>query len=262
VEPLGDAPLGDAQQRLGDDSGVHLRLAVLAFDEGYGVLHHGESSAFYAPGDLHLEAVPLRRDARGIQPREGGGAEDPEAGRDVADARSQRDAGVGVAAPRDELAHEGPVAHGSTGNPPGADHEVGTGARERDHGREVGRIVRAVGIDLDDEVVATLSRDGEAREVGAAEPVFRGAVQHGDGGVGCGRGIHEVARAVRAAVVDDEHVGLGYGGAHSREKARDALDLVVGGNQHQHVSHGEPSVPCASRASAGRTTADRARRHR
>ena len=76
--------------------------------------------------------------------------------------------------------------------------------------------MRAVGVHLDDDVVAVLERPVEAGEVGGAEALLALAVQHVDVVVGGGEPSAIAAGAVGAVVVGDEDVGLGDGGAEPR----------------------------------------------
>ena len=67
--------------------------------------------------------------------------------------------------------------------------------------------MRAVGVHLDEQLVARAEPPGEPREVGRPEPVLLRAVQDVDVLVGGRTAIGEIARAVRGVVVDDEDVG-------------------------------------------------------
>src|SRR5690606_27320928 len=76
---------------------------------------------------------------------------------------------------------------------------------------------------------------GEAREIGGAEPLLPLAVQDVHGGVLGGDRLGPLPRPVRGGVVDDEHIRLGHGGAQARERARQRLALVVGGDDHERA---------------------------
>jgi hypothetical protein len=73
-------------------------------------------------------------------------------------------------------------------------------------------------------------------QVGGAEALLSGPVQHVDVGVGTGQLVGQVAGAVGAVVVGHQHVGARDGGAQPAEDQREVLPLVVGRDDHQHLA--------------------------
>ncbi len=80
-------------------------------------------------------------------------------------------------------------------------------------------LVGAVGVHLDEDVVPALQAPGERADVGDTEPRLGPAVQDVHARVAGGELVRQLARAVRALVVDDQDVGLGNGGAQPAERA-------------------------------------------
>ena len=74
-----------------------------------------------------------------------------------------------------------PVAHAAAGHVARTDHEVVASAG-RQHGRQILRIVREVGIHGENEVIARRDRLSEAGSVSCAEPKLAGPVDHLDRG--------------------------------------------------------------------------------
>jgi hypothetical protein len=95
-----------------------------------------------------------------------------------------------------------PAGDAAAGHVAGAEGEVGAVAGERDQAREVGGVVRAVGVHLADELGVVRERVGEAGDVGGAEAELARAVEHLGAEL-----LGERAGAVGAGVVDDEDVG-------------------------------------------------------
>lgn len=69
----------------------------------------------------------------------------------------------------------------------------------------------AVGVHLDDHVVAVLQRPAEPGDVGAAEPRLFCPVHDLDVPVGLRELVREVPRAVGAVIVDHQQVRVGDG---------------------------------------------------
>jgi hypothetical protein len=135
----------------------------------------------------------------------------------------------------------------AAGHVAGAEHQVGVGGRVEQGGQVLGG-VRSVGVHLDDELVVALQRAGEPGQVGGAEPVLARPVQHADARVRGGHLVGQLAGAVGARVVDDEHLGVGYGGVQTRQHRPEVLPLLVRRDHHQHrpeLSHPRPFLPCA-----------------
>ncbi len=66
--------------------------------------------------------------------------------------------------------------------------------------------MRAVRVHLHDDVIAALQGPGEARDVGLAQPGFLGPVHDVHVRIGLSELLSQVARAVRAVVIDDQQV--------------------------------------------------------
>jgi len=91
----------------------------------------------------------------------------------------------------------------SSGSDPAArrvartDHEVRRAIDDRpDDVRQDGRIVRPVGVHLEDDRRTSVERDLEAVEVGPTEPLLGRAMTHADPGVGGRQLVGDAASAV------------------------------------------------------------------
>ena len=111
-----------------------------------------------------------------------------------------------------------------------AEHQVGI-ARGGDQPRHVGRVVREVGVHLEDQLGPAGQRLPEARDVGAPEALLAAAVQHLDGLVLGGEPVRDRTGAVGRVVVHHEHAvlarRLGQLGEHGRDDRLEVLGLVV-----------------------------------
>src|SRR5918997_1255370 len=115
------------------------------------------------------------------------------------------------------------------------------GARGLQQAREVGRVVREVGLHLDHVPGAAAQGVGEAVDVGQPEPRLAGAVQDLDGAVAGGDGVRQRARAVGRGVVDDEDPGLRHALADGVHERLEVLGLVVGGDDDPgRAGHARP----------------------
>ena len=123
------------------------------------------------PGQVDLEAVALRRDLVQVELAQRVGAERAVAAGGVVDRHAEHEPRVGAAAPGDELAALGPVLGPAARHPAGAQDEVGVPERV-EQPRQLLGLVRAVGVHLDDDVVALLQGPGEPGQVGGAEALL------------------------------------------------------------------------------------------
>ena len=73
---------------------------------------------------------------------------------------------------------------------------------------QVAGVVRQVGVHLEEQVGAAGQRVAKAGDVGLAEALLAGAVQHLDVGVLAGQAVGQLAGAVGRVVVDDQRVEL------------------------------------------------------
>ena len=96
------------------------------------------------------------------------------------------------------------LGHAAAGDVARADHEVGVRGG-LDQRRDVRRVVREVGVHLDDELGAAGERVLEPGGVGAAEAVLLGAVEDLDRVELGGEPVGDLAGPVGRGVVDDEH---------------------------------------------------------
>jgi hypothetical protein len=88
--------------------------------------------------------------------------------------------------------------------------------------------VGEVGVHLDHHVVSARETHAEAGAIGGAEARLRTPTEHFDATELDVELLGAVGGAVRAAVVDDEHVGIGKRDARTPQHVLDVLDLVVG----------------------------------
>ena len=104
---------------------------------------------------------------------------------------------------------------------------------------QVLRPVRAVGVHLDDHVVAVLQRPAEAGDVGAAEARLLCPVHDLDVRVGLRELVGEVPGAVGAVIVDHQQVRVGDGFPDPAGDDLQVLPLVVRRHDDDHA----PSCP-------------------
>src|SRR5690606_20274474 len=118
--------------------------------------------------------------------------------------------------------------------------------------RQVGGVVRAVGVHLDDGAVAAPGGPLERGEVGRAQAPFLGAVEDVDAPVVRGERVGEVPGAVGRVVVDDEHVRLGARAAGGGDGVLEVVALVVGGygDERRAGLGGACPVRCGARGGA------------
>ncbi len=214
---------------------AHLGRPAHAFHELDRHLDDTEPLLHGAPREVHLEAV-----ARGWRPRPGPASPGSCAGR-RGSRRSrrgrpmpQRPPDVAVAALREQPAAQRPVDHRPAGHPARAEHQVGVRQRREQRGQLL-RLVRAVGVHLDQHVVVPLEAPAEPREVRRARdpPSPSGAAR---APAGRRRRARRPASPVPSGlrVVDDQHVRQRDGSAHPGHDLLDVVRLLVGRHDHQH----------------------------
>jgi len=226
-------PHGDALQRLAHDVAAHLGVADLTLAAGDGHLDHAEPEPDRAPGQVDLEAVALGGHLLQPHGAQGVRAVGAVPGRRVVDRHAEQGARVEVATDAERLAVQRPVDDRAAPHPPRPDDEVGALQRVQEALELLG-LVGAVGVHLDEGVVAAVQAPAEAGEVGHAEALLRGAVQHVDLGVGGGELVGDVTGAVRRAVVEHEDVRPGHGGTDAAHDQRQVVSLVVRRDAHEH----------------------------
>ncbi len=96
-----------------------------------------------------------------------------------------------------------------------------------------------VGVHLHEHVVATMHTPGETVPVGRTEPCLRRTAEQLDAAYVelAGQALHHRRSAVRASVVDDEHLGPRHGGQDRGDHRADVGRLVVGGDDYQRSQH-------------------------
>ncbi len=154
--------------------------------------------------------------------------------------KAQHQARVGGAALSDEAAQQAPVGDAAAGDVARAEREVRAGTNGVEQAGEVGGVVREVGVHLEHVGAAVVERVAKTGEVGGADAVLLGAVQHLDPFVLGSEAVGDLAGAVGRAVVDDEHAkALGRGLRQNRpggsNDGLNILGLVVGGKDQPGV---------------------------
>ena len=228
----------DAEDGFAEDAGVHLRRAQLAVDEDDG--HLVDAEGVLVGGELHLylEGVALKADAVQRDGLEHAAAVAHEARRGVVDGQAGDEAHVF----RGEVGHQhaphGPVDHVDAADVARADADVRplvtTGGIEA---RQVGGAVAEVGIHLEDVFIVPLQRPAEAGDVGRAQPLLAGALQHEEavGKLLALQALDDVGRAVGRVVLHHQDVETVL---QSEDGANDVLyvfPLVVGGDDDDAV---------------------------
>ena len=137
------------------------------------------------------------------------------------DGQLQERLGVEAAAAGDDAPGERPVADAAAVRVARADHEISTTLGGRDEIGQPAGVVREVAVHLADVGVVALECPAEAGEVGTAEALLGGAVQHVHPVVLGGQPIGDLAGAVGRPVVDHQDVA---GDRRALAGDRDGLD--------------------------------------
>ncbi len=234
---VAQTPAGDEHHRLADDRPRHLGRAELTIDEGDRVFLDAQTTPDQAPDELAEERVPVGGRRRGVDGGQRRGAVDAEPRRAVTDPETEDPGGVAVPPPGEQASVERPVARAAPRHVARADHGVGAPLDAGDHRRDLGGIVREVGIHRHDRLVSVGEGDGEAVAVRGPEALLAGTMEHRDPAELAGHALGELAGSVRAVVVDDQDGGGGARIPQGPQHPHDVLRLFVGG-EHDDATHG------------------------
>ena len=138
-----------------------------------------ESGKQRTVGHLDLEHIPLRSHATQIDRFEHTAMDAFESAGQIANIDPQDQPRVQPAAAADQPAQQSPVAHAAARHVAGSEHEIGR-VRGLQQVAEVRRVVREVGVHLDDELGAAVERVRKPGQVCLTETGFCAAVQHLD----------------------------------------------------------------------------------
>ncbi len=231
------AELPHHADRLEEDLPAHLRVSRFAVDEDnrhFRDLHPAENRAV---GELHLERVAVgshRIEANGL---EGATGKRLVAARQVFHPEAEDRARIERAALREHLAPDAPPLHSSTRNVARADHHVGATLELRDERGQVLRIVRHVGVHLEEALVALGEASFERLHVRGAETELARPMQHTNVVVLRRELVRDLAGAVRRGVVDDEDVRFRKRGAHPRDEPLQVVSFVVSRRHDERTGH-------------------------
>src|SRR4051812_42056931 len=162
------------------DPCVHLGFSHPALPENDRDLDNAEAGLDCAVCELDLEAIAVRMDRVQVESLEDGAPEALEAAGEVAHVEPENCARVPGAAAADESPQQSPVGHGAARDVAGAQHQVGAVLGRRDQPWQVGGVVREVRVHFEHQVGSACERVLEAGQVGAAEALLAGAVEHRD----------------------------------------------------------------------------------
>ena len=140
-------------------------------------LAHGEAAPQRALRQLDLEAVAVRAHGVEVDRLEHLAAEALEAAGEVVDVEAEHAARVVAAAAADEPPQQPPVLDAAAVDVARSERDVGAVLHRREQARQVGRVVREVGVHLEDVARAGRERAAEAGEVGGAEALAHAAVE-------------------------------------------------------------------------------------
>ncbi len=126
------------------------------------------------------------------------------------------------------MAAETPALDAAAADVTRADDQIGAPFEGGQEVRQVARVVREVGVHLEDQVVVPLEGPAEAIEIGAPEAELARPVHHVDPFVPLGDAVGEGAGAVRGGVVDHQDVRVREDLEDSVEEGRQIVSLVVG----------------------------------
>src|ERR1019366_7126372 len=162
------------------------------------------------------------------------GPECPVPGGGVTEPDSEHDPRVEAGPTGEQLPGPGPVDDLAARYPARPEDQIGGGQGGK-QARKLLRLVGAIGIHLHDRAVPVLNGPAEPGDIGRAEPVFPGPVQHVDAGVLRRELVSEFPGAVRAVVIHDQQVSIRHRAANPADDGFQALPLVVGGDDDRYV---------------------------
>src|SRR5260221_2501780 len=215
------------EERLQKNRARHLGLADATILEHDRHLANAIAALPEDVGHLDLERVALRANLAQIERAQRLGPVAAVAAGTIVHRHAKHGAGEDVAAPADELAQRRPVGRAAPSNVARANHQVRPLARLEEV-RQIARIVRKVGIHLEDQIVAV--RDGilEAFDVGGAEAELAGTMQHVYLWLPRTERVDDLSGAVWRVIVYDQQVGCRHEAQNILDQADDILPLVVG----------------------------------
>ena len=199
-------------------------------------LHDAESALVGAIRHFDLERVAVGADGIEIQTLENACRKAFEPAGQVVEWQSQDQSRVERAALAEQAAHNWPVLCLTTPHVPRAQHHVNIFERGAQR-RERTRIVREIGVHLEDMLITPREGVVEAGPIRRAQALFASAVQHRhplwEAG---GERFRELASAVWRVVVDDQHVKCALS-QDLLHKGLQVFDFVVGWDDDQAVVH-------------------------
>ncbi len=195
-----------------------------------------EARVVHAPDHLLEERIARRAHVERVDRLEHGTAVAAKARGAVVHGDAQQPARVEVGEARQRAAAERPVGDPSASDITRSDHYVVLRG-DFEHVRQVARVMAVVAVHREHAVVAVLERMAEAGEVGGAESHLAWTAQQTEARLVALRGLHEIARAVRAVIVYYQHVELRVLCEHVGAERKHVLRLVVGGQDDQRA-HG------------------------
>ena len=225
--------------RLEDHAARHLRLADAPFDEDDRDLADRAAAAVRLVEHLDEERVAVRDDPLERHLGQRFAAPAAEAAGAVGDRHPGHAADVAVGEGAQDQPVQRPVDDADALQVARADDQVMAAAQRHLHhlGQVLG-IVREVRVHLADEVLGAGARQRQRLDVGAAEPLLAGAVQHLDAvGELAGQRVGDLAGAVGRLVVDHHHAEAGMRDDVAHQPGQ-VLPLVVGRNQDERRRDG------------------------
>lgn len=231
----------DSEEGLTEDAGIHFRRAEHAVGEHYRHLTDAEAELMGSEFHLNLEGIAFEADVVEVNGPEHICFIADKTRRRVADRQSRDEAHIF----RGEVAHQHsphrPVNNVDSAFIAGAYGHVGTvflNLFEQTDG--VLRVMAEIAVHFEDMVVAPVEGPLESGNIGRTETELAGAVNHMDA-LRKERPArpHDIGRAVRRIVIDDEQVGSERERHHGVNHRRDVLLFVISRNDYEVFAHFE-----------------------
>lgn len=215
---------------------------MLPFPEGNRHLHDRKPGFGDSPGHLDLERIPGSGDLVQVDSFENLSPKTFEAAGQVPDGYPQDSPRVEAAAAAQEPTDLPPLGDSSAWHVAGADNQVSK-LRSREKPGQIRRVMREIGVHLDDQVCVGAKRNLESLQVGRTQTLLPGAVQDLDPRVLRRDPVRDPAGSIGRIIIHDQDpvVIVSQLRTQGFDHPIDVPGLVVGRQDHP----GRSAVICA-----------------
>lgn len=213
---------------------------------------HLDDTKALAPGvigGLDLEGIAIRGERAAKDGGKGRAAETFVARGRIHHGQARQQADVKASAVAEEESAQRPIEDAHAALVTRTDDKV-IRLRRGKKPRQIGRIVREVGVHLDDAPVTARKRPTEGSAVGAAKPGLGRAMEHAETRMGPHQAFGEGAGAVRRGIVHNQQVGRRKRGKDSLDEAWEVLAFVVSGGDDERARRHQPASWATRRKSS------------